>query len=150
MPRCLLHKYTASHRRHAVGAQHAAPLLPGGSILVQDLRNGHLGGLSRWRASENMAGGRASRRRGMTALPIGVSLRRRYCSPVPLVGRVTYTSWPRTVTGNVGTAGALGRFTQTPSCRLKRQPCHIHVTVPLYRGPLLSGAAACGQTSSMA
>src|SRR5436305_901133 len=41
--RCLFHKYTASHRRHAVGAQHAAPLLPGGSILVQDLRNGHLG-----------------------------------------------------------------------------------------------------------
>src|SRR5207248_9496928 len=40
--RCLLHKYTASHRRHAVGAQHAAPLLPGGYILVQDLRNGHL------------------------------------------------------------------------------------------------------------
>src|SRR5438270_13788317 len=31
-PRCLFHKYAASHRRHAVGAQHAAPLLPEGSI----------------------------------------------------------------------------------------------------------------------
>src|SRR2546421_3998871 len=30
--RCLFHKYIASHRRHAVGAQHAAPLLPEGSI----------------------------------------------------------------------------------------------------------------------
>ena len=27
--RCLFHKYTASSRRDAVGAQHAAPLLPG-------------------------------------------------------------------------------------------------------------------------